>query len=269
MSAGKDVRESSPARRKSVGPGTHGSVSDSRFFFIHIMKTAGGTLRQHIRANFDSGEVYPCDRLDSDMLTANTSLEYLTGLPAPRRAGIRVFTGHFPFVAVQLLGGNLTTITILRDPVERTISYLRQRQRNQGQHRGQSLEEIYEHPSLFASLIRDHQAKLFALTPEDRPASLGDVLDVDRDRLELAKENLERVDLVGIQSRFGDLLSELERRLGWRRAAPENRNVGQPMVQPVPASFRRRIAEDNQADMEFFEHAVQLCEQRRRTATAR
>jgi len=244
-------------------------MGDQRFFFIHVMKTAGGTLRQQILANFRREEVYPWDRVDVDLLTANTSLEYLTRLPASRRAGIRVFTGHFPFAAVQLLGGNPTIVTILRDPVDRTISFLRARQRNQDQHRGQSLEEIYEHPSLFASLIKDHQAKLFALTAEDRPGSFGDVLDVDRDRLELAKQNLERVDVIGIQSRFGDLLSELERRFGWRRAAVADRNVGQATAQAVAVSFRRRIAEDNQADMEFFEHAVRLCEQRRRAATVR
>ena len=64
------------------------------------------------------------------MLMANMELEYLTGLPASRRARIRVFCGHFPFVAVELLGEEVTTITILRDPVERTLSFLRRGSRH-------------------------------------------------------------------------------------------------------------------------------------------
>ena len=228
------------------------------------MKTAGGTLRQEIFANFDREQVYPWERLDSDMVRANSNLEYLTSLPAARRARLRAFTGHFPFVAIELLGGELTTITLLRDPVERTLSYLRQVKRRVDQGRGLRLEDIYEHPYLFPCFIKDHQAKLFAFTREDRPRSYMDVLDVDAKRLEIAKRNLERVDVIGIQDHFEELLSELERRFGWRRAPVSNRNVDPGPPGDVPASFRLRIAEDNPAEMEFFEHARRLVEQRRR-----
>jgi hypothetical protein len=234
-----------------------------RFFFIHVMKTAGGTLRRHIEANFERDEVYPCERLDPNMLEANMTLSYLLGLPESRRERIKVFTGHFPYVAVELLRlrAELTTITVLRDPVERTLSYLRQWKRlNDTPY---SIEEIYEHPLLFQSFIRDHQAKLFALTAEDEPESCMAVLDVDRDRLELAKRNLERVDVIATQDRFDQLLAELERRFGWRRGALERWNVGAASPDDAPTSFRRRIAEDNAADMEFFEHAERLCDLRR------
>jgi hypothetical protein len=241
-------------------------MSDQRFFFIHVMKTAGGTLRRHILANFEREQVYPWELIDADMLAANTSLEYLTSLPASRRAQIRVFTGHFPFMAVELLGGGLTTITILRDPVDRTLSFLRQRKRDDDMRRSLSLEEIYDDAGLFRSLIKDHQTKLFALTVDDRPRSLGDVIDVDAERLEMAKRNLERIDVIGIQERFDALVAELERRFAWRRAHVPNQNVDPGARTAVPPSFRRRIAEDNRADMEFFEYAVRLCERRRAAA---
>jgi hypothetical protein len=236
---------------------------DRTFFFLHVMKTAGGTLRQQIFANFDREQVYPWERLDPDMVRANSNLEYLTSLPPERRSRLRAFTGHFPFVAVELLGGELTTITLLRDPVERTISYLRQVKRRVDEGRGLLLEDIYEHPYLFPCFIKDHQAKLFAFTPEDEPRSYMDVLDVDADRLEIAKRNLERVDVVGIQDNFESLLSELERRFGWRRTPAPHRNVDPGTPGDISTRFRRRIAEDNPAEMEFFEHARQLVEQRR------
>jgi hypothetical protein len=237
-----------------------------RFFFIHVMKTAGGTLRQQILANFDRERVYPYHRVDSDMRAANYMLGYLTSLPPARRDTIEVFTGHFPFVAVELLGLELTTMTILRDPVERTLSYLRHCRHRHDQHRGLSLEEIYEDTFFYECFIKNHQAKLFAFTPDDEPESYMDSLEVDEARLALAKANLERVDVVGTQDRFGDLLSELEERFGWRRFAVPNRNVGQGEPFNASESFRRRIAEDNRADMEFFEHA-QAVAARRRTGT--
>jgi hypothetical protein len=238
-----------------------GLSTDQKFFFIHVMKTAGGTLRRQILANFDRAEVYPLKRLDPDMRTANYGLDYLTGLPPARRAQIRVFTGHFPFVAVELLGMELTTITILRDPIERTLSYLRHCQRYHKKHRGLSLEEIYGDPFFHPSFIMNHQAKLFALTVDDDPQSYMDVLEVDAHRLALAKSNLERVDVVGTQDRFGELLGELEERFGWQIAPVVDKHVNRGGN--VPGSFRRRIAEDNRADVEFYEYARGLCERRR------
>ena len=241
------------------------SADDQKFFFIHVMKTAGWTLRKHIMANFSDDEFFPSEGLDADMLKANIELDYLTSLPASRRARIRAYSGHFPFVAVELLGEKVTTITILRDPVERTLSFLRARKAVHHRDEPVSLEEIYEDPFLFPALIRDHQAKLFALTVNDELGSYMRALEIDSDRLELAKRNLESVDVVGTQDRFEELVSELERRFGWERGPVERMNVSQKTPGDAPASFQRRIADENQADMEFYEHAVRLCERRRAT----
>jgi hypothetical protein len=240
---------------------------DRKFFFIKVMKTAGGTLLQQILANFERERVYPYERCDADMQTANYGIEYLTGLPAERREATSVFTGHFPFVAVELLGMELTTITILRDPVERTLSYLRHCKRHHEQHRELALEEIYEDPFFYPCFIENHQAKQFAFTVEDRPGTYMDVLDVDATRLELAKANLARVDVVGLQERFDDLMRELHERYGWTVAAVPDRNVSRGEG-GVAESFRRRIAADNAADMEFYEFARELCEQRRLSGAA-
>jgi hypothetical protein len=233
---------------------------EPRFFFIHVMKTAGTTFTWHALANFGRDQVYPHKDLDPERDIAKYNIGYLTGLSPQRRAGIRVFTGHYPFVAVELLAMELVTITILRDPVERTISFLKHCKRYLDQFRSLPLEQIYEDPFFFPALIRDHQAKLFAMTPDDRPLGYFDVLDVDDRRLEIAKANLARVDVLGLQERFPEFLEEMER-YGWRF-----RNVGDCEVSAgsgVSRSFRRRIAEDNAADLEFYDHAQRLWQRRR------
>jgi hypothetical protein len=236
--------------------------SQPRFFFVKVMKTGGGTFLQHVLANFERDQVYPYKPLDRDIYVANFGIDYLTGLPPNRRARIRVYTGHFPFVAAQLLETELVTITILRDPVERTISYLKHCKRYHEQHRSLSLEEIYEDPFFFSTLIRDHQAKLFAMTRDDNPKSYLDVIDVDDRRLEIAKANLERIDVLGLRERFSELLDEMARRYGWRFNGVRDRHVSG--ARDVSPSFRRRIAEDNAADLAFYEHAQALYEARKR-----
>lgn len=241
--------------------------AERKFFFIHVMKTAGATLRRQILANFDRAEVYPffLKGVDPDLKASNFELARLTALSREDRERVRVFTGHFPFVAVELLRMELTTITILRDPVERTLSYLRHCQHYHDVHRGLSLEEIYEDPFFHPSFIKNHQAKLFAFAAADRPESYMDALEIDAHRLELAKANLETVDVVGTQDRFDELLGELHRRFGWRLVSAPDQHVNPG--EPVPASFRRRITDDNEADIEFYEHAGRLCELRRREGT--
>jgi hypothetical protein len=245
------------------------SDTGHRFFFIKVMKTAGGTLLQQIVANFERERVYPFGKYDPDLETANYSIEYLTGLSAERRDSISVFTGHFPFAAVELLGMELTTITILRDPVERTLSYLRHCKRHHPQHRELGLEAIYEDPFFYRCFIHNHQAKQFAFAVEDEPETYMDELTVDRDRLELARVNLTRVDVVGLRERFDDLLAELHGRYGWEIAAVSNRNVSRDDSGGATESFRRRIAADNEADMEFYEFARELCEERSPAAARR
>jgi hypothetical protein len=233
---------------------------DLRFFFVHVMKTGGGTFSAHIKSNFEPDEQYPSE-LDPDILVARAEIDYLTALPAERRERIRIYRGHFPFVAAELLGIELVTITILREPIERTISYLKHCKRYREQHRSMTLEQIYEDPFFFPTEILNYQTKLFAMTPDDEPESYLDPIEIDERRLEIAKENLERVDVLGLQEHFPEFLEELAQCYGWRFGDVDDRHVGRE--RGISPALRRRITEDNAIDLEFYEHARRLWERRR------
>jgi hypothetical protein len=234
-------------------PGSRGS--DQKYFFVHVMKTAGATLYERFRGSFGPDEVFPAVGIDPDMRKAYFRLDHLTALPKERISRTRFFSGHFPLVAIELLGIEAKALTIFRDPVERTISLLRARRETHGDER--RLEEIYEDPFLFPAQIHNHQSKLFSLTASDRFDSYLTRLDVDSDRLAVAKANLERIDLIGLQERFEAFCEALEQRYGWRRAPSADRHVSRGSA-TVAVSFRRRIAVDNEADMELYERATEL-----------
>lgn len=232
-----------------------------RLFFVHIQKTAGGTLRRNIRANLGPGEVYPeGGAFDKDPLDAYWTIPRLVSIPEERRRLIRAYIGHFPYVASELLGIDLVTLTVLRDPVERTISYLKMRSKDP-ERAGFSFEQIYEHPFDFPCFIHNHQTKIFSMTRDDRLETFMDVIDVDRDRLEIAKENLQKVDIFGLQERYPEMLEAVARRFGWQTGEVEDTHVSEGEWE-IPDGLRERIAEDNAIDIEFYEFAKKLYEER-------
>jgi hypothetical protein len=131
---------------------------------------------------------------------------------------------------------------------------------------GLALEQVYEDPKVFEPLIHNHQTKIFAMNPTDRLGTYMDVIHIDEARLDAAKANLAKVDVIGITENYGDFLHELTDRYGWRIQFGLRKNVTPAEeVEPVSGSFRSRIADDNAIDIEFYEYATDLIESRRQS----
>ena len=144
------------------------------FFFVHVMKTAGATFRQHIYNNFADGEVYPIKGVD-DMFHANVSISYLLDRPAEQHANTRAYAGHFPYVASEMIGRDPITFTILRDPVDRIVSYLKHAKVTHAQHADLELDEIYADRFYFDCFMHNHQVKMFAMERGDKLESYMDL----------------------------------------------------------------------------------------------
>jgi hypothetical protein len=231
-----------------------------RLFFVHVKKTGGTTLRWDLIERFEAGEVYPDPRQDPDNIVAYTDVSYLLSLPEARIRRIRAYSGHFPYVAATLMPGPFVTLTVLRDPVERTISYLKQCQALEQFH-DQTLEQIYEDPWQYPLAISDYQVRIFALAADDEPLNEMNTIEMDARRLEIAKDNLAEIDVLGLQDRYAEFTAAVARRFGWPLVEPPSRRVGPDG--DASRSLRRRIEHDNPADIEFYEYACELYARRR------
>ena len=233
------------------------SAEPRRFFFVHMQKTGGVSLYMRLQRQFGERAVYPSDR-DGD--PADVAPQLFTRILLERwreRADeIRVVVGHFPLCTTELLGGEFTTLTVLRDPVERTLSYLRHHRNTTPADGDRSLEEIYEEPSRFRPFIENHMVKMLSLRAEEMDNGMMSVIDLDRGRLRRAKRALREIDEFGLQEDLEGFAQQLERRFGWSLGPPVHENATTHV--DVPESFRARIADDNRLDMELYEHAVKL-----------
>jgi hypothetical protein len=236
-----------------------GAGQPDRYFFVHMQKTAGIALRRRLINHFGELAVYPA-RLDGEEVgpvKLALNVDFLRERLAARGDEIRVITGHFPLCTAELIDARLTTLTLLREPEERTLSYLRHHRENEPTDRHRSLEEIYEDPLRFHGFIHNHMTKMLSLTPAEMKTGMRTRVRFDRDRLERAKEALAGIDAVGFQESFEDFCDELAARFGWRLGEPEGKvNATAPVE--APESFRARIAEDNALDVELYEFAKQF-----------
>jgi hypothetical protein len=218
-----------------------------------MMRTAGSVLRLRLIDHFGEAAVYPTGVDGDDTLAPYLFVDHLRKRLAARANEIRVITGHFPLCTVELVGGRFTTMTLLREPVDRTLSYLRRQREIEKSDRHKSLEEIYDDPVRFHRVVHNHMTKMLSLTPAEMTEGGLTRVELDREHLERAKNALARIDAVGFQERFEDFCDQLTTRFGWRLDEPKAMNVTAPV--DVLKSFRDRIAADNALDIELYEFA--------------
>jgi len=239
---------------------------DTRFFVAHMQKTAGTTLRDRLRATFPEEQVYPNGEDGPDGRVSVISVSHLLECWKNRGERIRLLTGHFPVRTVELLDAPFVTVTVLRDPVERTLSFLRhQAERHQrGADPDTPLWEIYEDPFRFEAMIQNHMTRMLSLSPDEFGPGDGVLTQVPYtpERLEMAKEALAGLDAFGLQSRLDEFCDELGARWGLTVGPPTRSNTTE--ATPPPAGLVERIREDNALDVELYEFARALRAERRR-----
>jgi hypothetical protein len=251
-----------------------------RFFFIHVMKTGGTSFVFQMLTNFERDEAYPSaiDRSSPTDVTPYASIPKLLALSPERRDRIRVYAGHLPYIASELIGIDVVRLTLLRDPVDRTVSMLKHVKRLFERYADHAIEAIYEDPAVFRSFIDNYQTRMFALTIEERdralaaaasgaaPAPGPHAAPLDERRFAQAKAHLANVDVVGLNERYSAVLAELHTRFGWwPDGVPTTARTNDSSEDWIAsAELRRRIADDNAYDMEFYEYAKELVETRRK-----
>jgi hypothetical protein len=224
-----------------------------------MQKTAGTALFRRLKQQFTPAEIYP-NETDGRPPESVLMIDHLEQRWSERRDEIRVVTGHFPLCTVDVLGVPFTTLTVLREPVERTLSFLRHHKKKSPADAESSLEEIYDDPIRFHGLIQNHMTKMLCLDASDMPGYAMTHLHFEPRHLDRAIERLAEVDVVGTQDRFEEFCHELERRFGWDLGEPQVANRTAPI--PVTDEFRQRIAEDNELDIELYARAEALVAER-------
>ena len=278
----------------------------TKFLFIHIMKTGGTSFADIIARNFPADERYPdaCIEPKAGIFRHIEAYLFAPGLVGDVNAlhgKLRMVRGHIPYAVRSLLDDSYVALTLLRDPVERTLSYLKHCRRYHSEHQNLELEAIYEDTWFNASFMHNYQTKLFSMSADEALAEdrllagapelpprreIGDgsnlppdveafrqagahgrislecfaastgVIQLDDNRLAVAKDNLSAVEVVGVTEHYDRFLKQLTEQYGWQIGTIPHRHAGEG--EAVSPEFRDRIARDNAYDMALYAHAKTL-----------
>jgi hypothetical protein len=243
-----------------------------RLAFLHLART-GGTSLSDLFARW-----YGPDQSRVHLFVDEVALT-----PVPVLANLRIIAGHLPFAGLSLIPGPFLTMTVLRDPFERTLSHFYNLKRYAPLYQDATLEQFVFneeefHSGNYQALYLAHDVDLAnawrTYSPEERLASMGfdryeqnplqmlfEITIGHKDDEQLlgdAAANLERIDLVGTTDNLDVVASRVARLFGVPPQPPGRLNRSTPVVRSeIDARIRRRIDERTAVDRQLYDRARQ------------
>jgi hypothetical protein len=219
-------------------------------YFFHIPKTAGLSVHRFLLEA--TGDLFFPDVFIEDLFRCQDRLHQF-----------KYYAGHFLGVLDCVLQQNTIKATLMRDPLQRSISHYRHLARDPSGPlynviRHKTLKQVCTDPEL-SSTIRNYQARylatlivdplLFRHSIEERQEPEGDAL------YRAAHSALDCMQTVGVQEDFDLFLSTLAR--NWRLDAPpteirENVATNRPAIE-VDADLKKMIYKLTEIDYALYE----------------
>ena len=217
-----------------------------RLVSIHIPKTAGTSFRNTLREVYGKEHVKRLD-ISKNKFHLEEELFQLNKLPKE----IEVVHGHM-YYALLLEKFNIAKevpiITWLRDPVERVISnykYLSKR-----------LAEELDEETKGLNILSKMQRNLMEYAHDE----------INRNRMSkfLSGLNLEDLFFIGLTEHYTEDLTHLAQLLGWKKYEEHRYNVTGRSTGVVSEKDKEAITQLNSQDVELYQKAIQLREQRKK-----
>lgn len=227
-----------------------------RWFFIHIMKTAGTSFRTMLDQTF-AADIYPT----REELAQHPRRWYPTAPDLLRRiergevdlSTRRFLCGHYAADLGPLLPGHWRTVAFLRDPVRRSLSMIAHRHGKASRLNRfikPNISKYLDREDFVEGQIRDYQTKVFAI---DGAEDVNLPHRIDDAAFERAKARLMEVDFVGLTEQYPQSIRLFEAMSGLKLAPlpHTNRSRGYAPTEAEIAHIRTLVP----YDIELYELA--------------
>lgn len=222
--------------------------------FLHIPKAAGTTFRRILERQCLGKRQF---RFTIDI---KSDLERYERLPQNQRDSIAFYSGHNPIITGIDSADQATTITLLREPVSRVVSYCKYVYEGKGPYgeAGYSRDTFDMDAFLDSGYGELSNLQTKMLVNSVYSASnrvIGSMVATDAVNLALSNLN-NKIACFGLQEFFDESLLLMRRRLGWRLPVYGHRNkasVSKPLK--IELHHIEKIKELNQLDILLYSNA--------------
>jgi len=222
-----------------------------QYFFMHIPKTAGTSLRHSLYKQFDQGSIFP-NVDDINKFKGYPSLKIIKSLEANRFNNIRLFMGHYPYISKKIFSpdnNGIKCFTFFRDPIDRAISNLFHAKSYFENFKGMALDKVFER---LGNQISNYQVRFFLDNPNKE--------EVNKEDLKIAISRLESLDFVGLTSDYALSVSHLKKKFGWHKVlVEEKKNINlQRDDSKLSNKILNSIRSMNEYDILFYNRVKEL-----------
>jgi len=241
---------------------TMSKTNDSSTIFIHIPKTAGTTLRSIIEDHFPANQLY-------FLYIGNAlhpGMEEFSALTDEEKRKIKLFCGHFHFGYHRYLPQPCKYITVLRDPVERTVSLYHHLLQKEHARHDKSVVDIQRRINRENLTLEGFVVSGITLDTDNAQTRIlsgesPEFGQCTRKTLEKAKLNLrEHFAVFGLTERFDESVMLIHKVMGWPMPFYSKKNVSvrKKKRADLPRTTLETISRYNELDAELYRFAEEL-----------
>lgn len=237
---------------------------DFIYIFVHMPKTAGYTLIEHIKANFSKEEVLRLYVGANEFKSMEEIYELLNSLSDSQKKKIKFIYGHSVFYGIhKFFNKKPKYIIFLRDPVSRTVSHYNHNRMVYCEHsiiykpsilsedgRVLSFEKWFKDPALHNYMTK------FLLSIFQRTNNES-VIRNSEDFLKVVKEVLDKFYFIGLVENSRKDMSCLFRELGIKGDF-EDKNISKKYFVLRDEELRKLIESKCNWDIKLYEYAKRL-----------
>ncbi len=224
-------------------------VLEAPLYFVHIPKTAGGTLKAIIARAYGKRAM-----VDAGNYLLNPEQSKQRALARPRSN--RITIGHVPLGFFRSsMDERARVITMMREPVERVLSHYFSHVHNRVSIDGKLIQSLGEALGGGLPQLSNLATRFLCDSPEGT---------IDAEALSQAKQNLRSFAFVGLQERFEESVILLHQVLGLSEVFPygerRHANEDRPTALDLSGRERQAVIDQNALDLELYETATEVFE---------
>lgn len=230
---------------------------EKSLIFVHIPKTAGTTLSTIIARQYRPNDIF----VFKSSVPLPQAIDEFWKMPESQKTKFKVIKGHFYYGLHDLLPQKCSYITMLREPVDRLISYyyfIRNWRDHHLHQKAMSMSLVdFTCYSNISKWFDNGQTRFIS-------GQNPDYRQVSSEILKQANKNIENYFLVGIQEYFDESLLLFQNKLQWKKPCYyKQKNVNRLRINKKYISDKElKIIEGfKELDIDLYRYAKNMFEQ--------